>query len=145
MKLSSAVAAVLLATLTLGALADVSVRGYTRRDGTYVSPHRRGSPNGIKSNNYSYRGYSIPYGAPYPALDMRMKAIIKQIDADNKRRAAETAAIHQLNEKRRNLEIILVHDFEAWLAAGKPRDWKFDLNPSECQALPGIHTGTRCW
>lgn len=33
-------------------LADVSVKGYYRRDGTYVRPHYRSSPDSTKSNNY---------------------------------------------------------------------------------------------
>ena len=35
----------------------VSVRGYTRRNGTYVRPHVRTNPDGIRSNNFSYRGW----------------------------------------------------------------------------------------
>ena len=31
---------------------DVHVKGYYRKDGTYVRPHIRSSPDGIKSNNY---------------------------------------------------------------------------------------------
>jgi hypothetical protein len=31
---------------------DVYVEGYYRSDGTYVRPHYRSSPDGIKSNNY---------------------------------------------------------------------------------------------
>jgi hypothetical protein len=34
--------------------ATVSVRGYTRSDGTYVRPHVRTAPDGIKSNNLSF-------------------------------------------------------------------------------------------
>ena len=37
--------------------ATVQVKGYTRSDGTYVQPHTRTAPDGIKSNNKSYRGY----------------------------------------------------------------------------------------
>ena len=37
--------------------ATVQVRGYTRSNGTYVQPHTRTAPDGIKSNNKSYRGY----------------------------------------------------------------------------------------
>lgn len=43
------------------------VHGYTRRDGTYVSPHYRSSPDGITSNNRSYNpgyGTSPSYNAP---------------------------------------------------------------------------------
>ena len=31
---------------------DVRVRGYYRKDGTYVRPHVRSSPDGIRSNDY---------------------------------------------------------------------------------------------
>ena len=31
---------------------DVHVKGYYRKDGTYVRPHIRSSPGGIRSNNY---------------------------------------------------------------------------------------------
>ena len=37
--------------------ADVSVRGYTRRDGTYVRPHTRSNHDGYLYNNRSYRGW----------------------------------------------------------------------------------------
>ena len=36
------------------------VRGYVRKDGTYVAPHWRTNPDGIKSNNYSYPGNFNP-------------------------------------------------------------------------------------
>ena len=36
------------------------VRGYTRRDGTYVAPHHRSARDGIRSNNGLTRGTSIP-------------------------------------------------------------------------------------
>ncbi len=35
---------------------SVSVRGYVKRDGTYVMPHFRTAPDGIRSNNLNYRG-----------------------------------------------------------------------------------------
>ena len=37
-----------------------NVRGYYRKNGTYVSPHRRTSPNGIKSDNWSHKGNINP-------------------------------------------------------------------------------------
>lgn len=37
------------------------VRGYTRKDGTYVAPHYRSSPNSTKSDNYSTKGNTNPY------------------------------------------------------------------------------------
>lgn len=45
----------------LGAInlsADVWVDGYYKSNGTYVSGHFRSDPDGIKENNYSYRGNS---------------------------------------------------------------------------------------
>lgn len=43
------------------ALSQVQVRGYYRRDGTYVQPHVRSSPDGNPYNNYSYPGNTNPY------------------------------------------------------------------------------------
>lgn len=45
--------------------AYVSVKGYYRSNGTYVAPHVRSNPNGLKSDNYSYTGgdvYNKTYG-----------------------------------------------------------------------------------
>jgi len=42
-------------------LAQVHVRGYFRKDGTYVAPHYRSSPDGIFSNNWSTYGNVNPY------------------------------------------------------------------------------------
>ena len=36
------------------------VRGYTRRDGTYVAPHQRTSPDGNPYNNYNLPGNYNP-------------------------------------------------------------------------------------
>ena len=41
--------------------ADTSVRGYTRKDGTYVQPHMRSSPDSNPYNNYSTQGNTNPY------------------------------------------------------------------------------------
>jgi hypothetical protein len=40
---------------------DVSVRGYLRRDGTYVQPHMRSAPDGNPYNNWSTKGNANPY------------------------------------------------------------------------------------
>jgi hypothetical protein len=59
-----AVILILLTTFfTLPALAQVHVNGYHRKDGTYVQPHIRSSPDGTKSNNYGSgggNGYASP-------------------------------------------------------------------------------------
>ena len=40
--------------------AQVNVNGYYRSNGTYVQPHQRTAPDGIRSNNYSYPGNYSP-------------------------------------------------------------------------------------
>lgn len=50
----------LLANVTI-AIADTYVRGYTRRDGTYVNGYYRSSPNHTRLDNYSTRGNYNPY------------------------------------------------------------------------------------
>lgn len=41
--------------------AQVHVKGYYRKDGTYVRPHYRSSPDGNPYNNWSYPGSTNPY------------------------------------------------------------------------------------
>ncbi len=56
--------------LALSGVADVtakskggttSVRGYTKKNGTYVAPHKRSSPNPSKNDNWSTKGNRNPY------------------------------------------------------------------------------------
>ncbi len=54
------VAVILLGTIT-SVYADVHVRGYTRKDGTYVQPHYRSNPDGNPYNNWSTKGNYNPY------------------------------------------------------------------------------------
>ncbi|WP_143104026.1 SH3 domain-containing protein [Thermoflavifilum thermophilum] len=49
-----------LATLTT-VTAQVKVKGYYRKDGTYVHPHYRSNPDGNPYNNWSYPGNTNPY------------------------------------------------------------------------------------
>lgn len=46
--------------LASSAIGQVRVRGYVRKDGTYVAPHYRSSPNSTKADNYSTRGNYNP-------------------------------------------------------------------------------------
>lgn len=48
---------------------SVSVHGYTRSNGTYVSPHHRSAPDGSFSNNWSTRGNVNPYTGKVGTLD----------------------------------------------------------------------------
>jgi hypothetical protein len=43
------------------ASAQVHVKGYTKKDGTYVAPYYRSSPNNTKLDNYSTKGNVNPY------------------------------------------------------------------------------------
>lgn len=45
--------------------AYVSIRGYTRSDGTYVKPHVRSNPNGLKIDNYGYKPSQGIYNKTY--------------------------------------------------------------------------------
>ncbi len=61
----------LLVLLVAVAEAQVNVPGYFRKDGTYVQPHQRSSPDGRPENNYNFpRNYNpntgqITPGDPY--------------------------------------------------------------------------------
>lgn len=43
------------------AVAQVHVDGYTRKDGTYVQPYYRSSPDSSYNNNWSVQGNQNPY------------------------------------------------------------------------------------
>jgi opacity protein-like surface antigen len=57
--------ALVLLALASTVAAQVHVNGYFRRDGTYVQPHYRSSPDGNPSNNWSTRGNVNPYTGQY--------------------------------------------------------------------------------
>lgn len=40
---------------------SVHVKGYTKKNGTYVAPHYRSSPNRTKADNWSHKGNVNPY------------------------------------------------------------------------------------
>lgn len=56
-------ALVIAATIFVSSVAfsDTYVRGYTRKNGTYVQPHYRSSPDRSKLNNWSTQGNVNPY------------------------------------------------------------------------------------
>ena len=45
--------AILIACIAVPAAAQVQVRGYVKKDGTYVAPHVRTAPNNTRFDNYS--------------------------------------------------------------------------------------------
>lgn len=61
MKMFLAALIVLLAVPAFGKGGNVSVRGYTRANGTYVAPYTRTAPNGTDADNFSTQGNVNPY------------------------------------------------------------------------------------
>lgn len=60
--LSTLVISLLLFTSSIAiASAKVRVSGYTKKNGTYVAPSYRSSPNKVKYDNYSSKGNYNPY------------------------------------------------------------------------------------
>lgn len=59
--MKSIIALALAAAFATPALADQFVNGYVRKDGTYVAPHVRTTPNTVQYDNYSTRGNINPY------------------------------------------------------------------------------------
>jgi hypothetical protein len=51
------------------AVAQVQVKGYIRKDGTYVAPHYRSSPNSSVYDNYSTKGNVNPYTGKAGTVD----------------------------------------------------------------------------
>lgn len=45
------------------------VRGYTRKDGTYVAPHYQTNPDSSRLNNWSTRGNVNPYTGKAGTVD----------------------------------------------------------------------------
>lgn len=59
MKWMLGAAALVLSTAAIGA--STQVDGYVRKDGTYVAPHFRTTPDNSRLNNYSADGNFNPY------------------------------------------------------------------------------------
>lgn len=51
------------------ASAYVSVKGYFKKNGTYVAPYVRSNPNGLKYDNYSYKPSQGLYNSTYGTRD----------------------------------------------------------------------------
>ncbi|MBK8330148.1 MAG: hypothetical protein IPL09_11940 [Bacteroidetes bacterium] len=52
---------ILICCVTFSAVCQVHVKGYFRKNGTFVESHYRSNPDGILSNNWSYPGNVNPY------------------------------------------------------------------------------------
>ena len=55
------IAALVLVSLATAASAQVRVKGYVKKDGTYVAPHVRTAPNSSRLDNYSTAPNYNPY------------------------------------------------------------------------------------
>ena len=68
---------VFIIALTLAApvafAASTSVKGYRKKDGTYVQPHKRTAPNSRKSDNWSTKGNTNPYTGKDGTVDPYQK------------------------------------------------------------------------
>lgn len=58
-----------IAALAVPASAQVHVRGYTKKDGTYVAPHVRTTPNDSKYDNWSTSPNINPYTGKTGTVD----------------------------------------------------------------------------
>jgi len=61
---------------------DVYVNGYYRKDGTYVQPHIRSAPDGIRSNNYGPSRNANEYLSPR-TRDNDVDGIPNYLDVDD--------------------------------------------------------------
>ena len=55
------IVSLLVVGLFSSAYASTKVKGYTKKNGTYVAPSYRSSPNSNKYDNYSTKGNYNPY------------------------------------------------------------------------------------
>lgn len=110
---------VLFLTIPIDLMAgSVRVRGYFRKDGTYVQPHYRSSPDGNFYNNWSTQGNINPYTGKEgtrvtppnfaPSLPAEPKATIPNLDSSKQLPVIQTPNIPTSNwqeeQKAKNKE-----------------------------------------
>lgn len=66
MRITSTLASAFLIAIACTGTAEAKggshgVKGYTKKDGTYVAPHHQTNPNSTKRDNYSSKGNVNPY------------------------------------------------------------------------------------
>ena len=59
--LVAALGAALLLSSAAFAAKTTTVKGYVKKDGTYVAPHHRTAPNKTERDNYNTKGNTNPY------------------------------------------------------------------------------------
>ncbi len=69
MKNSLILAAIILSLVSSYASADKSVKGYVKKDGTYVAPHYQTNSNSTRLDNYSSTPNINPYTGKKGSVD----------------------------------------------------------------------------
>jgi hypothetical protein len=86
---------------------DVSVSGYTRKDGTYVAPHYRSAPDGDFSNNWTTLGNMNPHTGEIGTLTSPSQP------SRQAEHTSEPSAAHQLDEDDEELDAFYPYDEES--------------------------------
>lgn len=60
MRLLLALSLLAISTTVSVVAKETAVKGHTRKDGTYVEPHRPNEPNKTETDNYSTKGNTNP-------------------------------------------------------------------------------------
>ncbi len=89
--------------------AQVRVQGYTKKNGTYVAPHWRSSPNNTDRDNYSTKGNINPFTGregtknPTPGISVpRSGHIVSDHEAWQKRGGRPPSYPNGLNGLKKN-------------------------------------------
>lgn len=78
-----AITILIISLFSTSILADTSVRGYFRKDGTYVAPHARSSPNTTRMDNYGSASSNQSF-QPSPLMrDSDGDGLFNQYDMDD--------------------------------------------------------------
>lgn len=71
MLIRSIMTVVTVLSFSLPAIAETNVRGYYRRDGTYVQPHTRSDANAYQWDNRSYTPSQPAYNSSYGSTNRK--------------------------------------------------------------------------
>lgn len=91
--------------------ANVHVKGYYRKNGTYVQPHYRSAPDDIIYNNWSYKGNVNPYtgeiGTKYeqPKNEIPSSLYESKLNGESKRIQKETDEYTKVYQKQQDEKI----------------------------------------
>lgn len=72
-----------LALFTTTAIAGTNVKGYTRKDGTYVQPHIRSNSDSNRSNNYNSKSNGGSQRDEYSGATNKSNSAYGYYDNDN--------------------------------------------------------------